>query len=535
MKRFFILLPLLLGVAAQDTKTVDSVVESVLKEGKENSQVMTHLDHLTNKIGPRLTSSDNLTKACEWAKAQFESWGLKAKLEEWGTFPVGFNRGKQLGKMIEPEEKVLHPQCMSWTAGTKGEVVANAILAPPEADVEKSKDSLKGAWVLIDYRPGEAVTKIFDEAGIAGFVRGSREELVITSGNSRISWDKLPTRVTVHLPAAEYKSIADPLKAGKQVKLAFNIEAEFKQGPVKQYNVIADIPGTEKPDEFVIVGGHIDSWDGATGTTDNGTGTSTTMEAARLLAKAGAKPKRTIRFILWGGEEQGLHGSRGYVRDHKDEMPKISAVLVHDGGTNYVAGISATKPMVPLFEKVFAPIKDLNKDMPFTIQEVNGLRSGSSDHDSYLAAGVPGFFWHQRGKAVYRRTHHTQYDTFDAAIPEYQKHSSMVIAVGAYGIANLDALLPRDGMRAPGGDHPRAGGRRLGITPDENMTVTDVMPDGVAAKAGVKVGDKIVKVGGKAVSDPESLRTAMREGPAETTITVLREGKEVELKAKFDR
>lgn len=535
MKRLLALLPLLLVIAAQDTRTADSVVDLVLKEGKENSQVMTHLDHLTNKIGPRLTSSDNLTKACEWAKAQFESWGLKAKLEEWGTFPVGFNRGKQLGRMVEPEEKVLHPQAMSWTAGTKGEVVANAILAPPEAELEKAKESLKGAWVLIDYRPSEAASKILDEAGIAGLVRGTREELVVTSGNSRISWDKLPTRVTIHLNAAEYKSILDPLKAGKKVALAFNIEAEFKQGPVKQYNVIADIPGTEKPDEFVIVGGHIDSWDGATGTTDNGTGTSTTMEAARLLAKAGAKPKRTIRFILWGGEEQGLLGSRGYVRDHKDEMPKVSAVLVHDGGTNYVAGISATPPMVPLFEKVFAPIKDLNKDMPFTIQEVNGLRSGSSDHDSYLAAGVPGFFWHQRGRAVYRRTHHTQYDTYDAAIPEYQKHSAMVIAVGAWGISNLDTLLPREGLRAAGGNQPRMGGRRLGITPDEDLTIADISPDSVAEKAGLKVGDKIVKWGGKAVGDLEAMRAAMRDGPAEVKITVIRQGKEVEVTAKFDR
>lgn len=532
MKRMTLLSVFLL-IAAQDAQR-DAVLDAVIKEGRENNLVMTHLDHLVNKIGPRLASSDNLTKACEWAKAQFESFGLKnVKLEKWGTFPVGFNHGARTGKMLEPEAKELHPQTMSWTPGTKGDVAANAILAPPDDEVEKAKESLKGAWVLIDRKPSDAAMKAFDEAGIAGFVRSARGDLIQTSGNHRISMDKLPARVNIYLTSAEYKSIADPLKDKKNVKLSFNIDNQFKQGPIDLFNVIADIPGTEKPDEYVIVGGHLDSWDGATGTTDNGTGAVTTMESARLLAKAGAKPKRTIRFILWTAEEEGLIGSRGYVRDHKDELAKISAVLVHDGGTNYVSGISATEPMVPLFEKAFAPVMDLDKEMKFAIKKVKGLSPGSSDHDSYLAAGVPAFFWHQSGRANYGHTHHTQFDTFDQAIPEYEKHSSIVIALGAYGIANLDALLPRDGLKAAGGDGaPRR--RVLGIQPDEDMVITDVTEGGPAEKAGIKTGDKILKIGDKAVTDMESLRAAIKDAPKETKVTIKRDGKELELPVKFD-
>ena len=125
------------------------------------------------------------------------------------------------------------------------------------------------------------------------------------------------------------------------------------------YNVIADIPGTEKPDEIVIVGGHIDSWDGATGTTDNGTGVATTLEAARLLMAAGAKPRRTIRFMLWSGEEQGLLGSVAWIKDHAAELDNISAVLVHDGGTNYVSGIQATAAMLPAMKIAFKPVIEM--------------------------------------------------------------------------------------------------------------------------------------------------------------------------------
>jgi membrane-associated protease RseP (regulator of RpoE activity) len=333
----------------------------------------------------------------------------------------------------------------------------------------------------------------------------------------------------INLLAAEHKEIVEDLNAGKEVRLEFDVRNWFVKGPIPLQNVIAEIPGTEKPDEVVIVGGHLDSWDGATGATDNGTGVATTLEAARLLAKAGVKPKRTIRFMLWGGEEEGLLGSRAYVKAHKEEMDKISAVLVHDGGTNYCAGITATPPMVQSFEGIFAPVGNLDPEMPFKVREVKGLSGGGSDHASFLQANVPGFFWSQKGRANYNHTHHTQFDTFDAAIPDYQKNSSIVIAVGALGIANLPALLSRENLRAPDG----GGGRRLGVELADDMTIEEVLEDGLAAKIGLLKGDRLLKVGDRPFVDRDDMRTAMREAPVKTKIVVLRDAKEVEFPIEF--
>jgi hypothetical protein len=559
-----------------------SDAEKIIALGKSDSRVMEHLDHLANRIGPRLTGSDGFTRACEWTRGQFEAFGLtNARLEKWGEFPVGFNRGPSSGHMRAPEDKELHFATNAWSAGTHGPTRGPALLAPTnDKELEALKGKLAGAWIVVpsaaapaDRRPGPAagatpveagaptressgassgasggdrgqagqsaaadrefrtkLDKAYDEAGVAGTIRSGRGDLVLTGGNSRIEYDKLPTRAAITMLAADFNDIADQLKAGKAVELEFDIRNWFEKGPIALSNVIAEIPGTGKPDEVVIVSGHLDSWDGATGTTDNGTGCATTMEAARLLVKAGVKPKRTIRFILWGGEEQGLLGSAAYVKAHKDEMEKISAVLVHDGGTNYCAGITATPPMVKPFEAIFAPVTNLDPELPFKVSEVKGLSGGGSDHSSFLSANVPGFFWSQRGRANYSHTHHTQFDTFDAAIPEYQRNSSIVIAIGALGIANLPELLSRENLRAAGGG---GGGRRLGVQLADDMTISELSDDGLAVKAGLLVGDKLVKIGETAVADNDEMRTALREGPAKTKVVVLRKGKQVEVAIEF--
>ncbi len=519
-----------------------SVVDKIIDEGRNRSEVMAHLEHLVNKIGPRLTSSDRLTQACEWTKSQFEKWGLKnCRLEKWGTFPVGFNRGPWSGKMVAPEEMALTFTTNSWTPGTKGPTTAEAIMGPAtEEELGKIRHNLDGKWVL---SPGsrtsrefnDKVREAYDKAGVLGLIRAGakvkEDEVVHTGGAQNVDFEKLPTRCSITLLKSQFDKIKAHLGEGKTVKLTFDIKNEFKKGPIPLYNVLAEIPGSEKAEEMVIVGGHIDSWDGATGTTDNGTGTCTTLEAARLLMKVGAKPKRTIRFMLWSGEEQGLLGSMAYVRDHPDENARISAVLVHDMGTQYVSGIPATKAMVPIFEKVFERVMKLNPELPFKINEVAGLPGGGSDHQSYLGAGVPGLFWNQSGdKAHYPRTHHTQLDTYDAAVKEYQQHTSMVVAIAAFNIANLDALLPRDGMRS------RGGRRILGIdTKEDGVTVASVNEGSAAERAGLKPDDKILKLGGKEAKDNEALVKLIQEAEQKTTLLVLRAGKEMELKVAWDR
>ncbi|MCH8274265.1 MAG: M20/M25/M40 family metallo-hydrolase, partial [Armatimonadetes bacterium] len=337
------------------------VVARIIDEGKNRNRVMEHLRYLTQVIGPRLTGSPNLQRACEWTAAKFKEFGLQnVQLEQWGEVPVGFARGpRQVARMVSPEVREFEFTTRAWSAGTTGLTRGRAVLAPKTMEtLELLGPILKDAWILTGPRrrlseeEREVQAKIdeaLEEAGIAGRVVPSRNDLVRTGGSWRgLSYDNLPTGVTVYIRRSDSEAIIDQVAKGEDVILEFDIENHFLPGPVPVYNVIAEIPGTEMPDEVVIVSGHLDSWDGpgSQGTCDNGTGTMVALEAARILMASGAKPKRTIRFIMWTGEEQGLHGSREYVKMHADELDKISAVLVDDGGTNYSGGLQCIQSMV---------------------------------------------------------------------------------------------------------------------------------------------------------------------------------------------
>ncbi len=298
-------------------------VQAIIDAGRNDCQVQNHLDVLCNRIGPRLTSSEGLQTACEWALEKFQSLGLQnCRLEQWGEFPVGFQRGPSIGQMLEPKEMDIEFGTNSWTPGTKGRTVGIVVAGPTnQEEFDSIKDKLSGSWVLmpsIPFRRGmppeelEAIRTLRDavmDCKPLGIIRSTRDELIVTSGRYQVDWDNLPTIPEINIVKSQYDEIAQLVSDGKEVKLAFDIRNYFRKGPIPLYNVIAEIPGSETPDEYVVVGGHIDSWDGATGATDNGTGCATTIEAARILMASGVKPKRTIRFMLWSGEEQGLLGS----------------------------------------------------------------------------------------------------------------------------------------------------------------------------------------------------------------------------------
>lgn len=461
--------------AVEEAPAVEATLQKIIDIGQTDNRVQDHLDYLTNRIGPRLTGSEGLQAACEWARDEFKAMGLEARLEQWGEFPVGFERGASYGMLVSPKTMKLEFGTNAWTAGTRGRVLGKVMMAPRSMEeLEEVRDSIKDAYLFVERTSREsrrqvadpnspeaegapkplsraerqALREAIEECGPAGMVRATSDDLILTGGNYRIDFENLPTIPSITLQKKQWDDIRKMVKDGEEVEVAFDIRNHFRKGPVPLYNVIADIPGTEFPNEYVIVGGHIDSWDGATGATDNGAGCATTMEAARLLMESGVKPRRTIRFMLWSGEEQGLLGSLAYVKKHEKEVNEtVSAVFVHDGGTNYVAGIRCTEAMRPDFEKVFAAAMELDERAPFEIETVETIRPrGGSDHVAFIRAGVPGFFWKQRGRATYRTTHHTQYDTYETVVPEYQKHSSIVIAIGALGTANLDHLLPRDGV-----------------------------------------------------------------------------------------
>lgn len=437
-----------------------AVVDRILTEGKSHSQVMRHLHDLCFKIGPRVTGSPQLYRAQTWAVGKFKSWGLKnVHLEKWGEVPVGFERGpRQIGRMVTPYAVPMTFTTMNWTSGTKGLVRGPAIYAPKDLDELKANVAkYKGAWVISkdpvtmrgpQSKESPEMWKALTEAGIAGRVYGCNRELVHSHGTFvGKTFEKHPSEVQVDVAKADFDRIVRNLDWKRPVTLEFSLENRWIKGPIPQYNVVAEIPGTEKPEEVVIVCGHLDSWNspGSQGANDNGTGVSTAMEAARILTKVGAKPKRTIRFILWAGEEEGLLGSRAYVEAHKAEWPKISAVLNDDGGTNYQGGYEGLAAYKDIMEAAYAPTVRAFPEFPMRYGVVTSMNDGGgSDHAPFNAVGIPGFDTYETGRQDYLHVWHTQFDRYEEAIPEYLVQSATNHAVVAFYLANLPTVLPRN-------------------------------------------------------------------------------------------
>lgn len=518
-------------------------IDRIISEGKDHSQVMDTMTYLTQQIGARLTGSTAADRANRWAMEQYQSMGIgNAHLETWGTIPVRFDRGPSTGKVLlrkeTPAEDGKSPAkveyddvrdmqftTLAWTAGTQGPVRGRVVREPKDAaEFAKVKDSLKGAWVLIQAPPAlgqrgvrnlararhemrqDAIDKVAKGADpatltvpqrlalepVAGYISTSRDERVWTGAASNwrsLDFDALPRDVEVIVRLSDYDYINSRLADGDPIEAEFDLKNEFTKGPIPVYNTVAEIRGSEKPDEVVIISAHLDSWNGpgSQGCTDNGTGTVVTLEAARILMAAHARPKRTIRFVNWTGEEQGLLGSHGYVEAHKDEMGKISAVFVDDGGTDYEGGLPAAADMVPMLAAATAPTNNVfysEVDKKFLNVNVRNTGAkidthGSSDHASFNQVGVPGFFWDEVGRADYGFGWHTQNDRLELAIPEYLRQSATNAAITAYRLACAETLLPRvveapkDGAKKPGkadqgsAPAPGASGTTPPVTPSK--------------------------------------------------------------------
>ncbi|HZM14298.1 MAG TPA: M20/M25/M40 family metallo-hydrolase, partial [Bacteroidales bacterium] len=256
----------------------------------------------------------------------------------------------------------------------------------------------------------------------------------------------------------QYAIIEQMAKERQYFLLEFDIRNHFKPGPVKYYNVIGVIRGTKFPDEYVMMGGHLDSYDAGTGGVDDGSGITPQMEAARLIMTAGGKPARTILVCLWAGEEFGLLGSKHWVENDKEKLPKISGYFNRDGGPTPIMGITVPEAMFEDFEKVCKPLNSINPDYPFTLKKRTDpprpkpATAGGSDHAYFAMNGVPALRFDEpdiKGYNFdYREIWHTERDTYDKSIASYQEHASVVTAVIVYGLANLDHLLSREGLYA---------------------------------------------------------------------------------------
>jgi hypothetical protein len=290
-----------------------------------------------------------------------------------------------------------------------------------------------------DFFRAEGVVAVFSDSGkphgLLNMSGGWRSAERANAG------EPIPSLYVTHDHYAMLWRLASRPEPAK-TRIELEVTNKFVDGPVTVYNTVGEIRGSEKPDEFVVVGAHLDSWDLGQGTTDNGTGSCVVLETARLLSKSGVRPKRTIRFCLFTGEEEGLHGSRAYVEAHKDELARTSIAIVHDTGTGKVLSIGTQRheALKPILERELTSVKALG------VKEINNAGMGGSDHGSFDGAGVPGIMFRQ-DPAEYRLTHHSQSDTLDKAREPDLVQGAQVMSIFALRMANLDSLLPHHEAR----------------------------------------------------------------------------------------
>jgi carboxypeptidase Q len=473
---------------AQNDLTVDTAGAGVLiDQALNHSEVMANLQHLADVIGPRLTGSPAARAANDWTMQRFKQYGLEAHLEAW-KFGGTWTRGPMWARMTAPRLHGVTAASWAWAPGTGGRTVRGPVVridATTPDSFTAQRRAVRGAWVMLrppafvwnsdgppmtaadsqrqrDFfrnvfaplRDADSATRarmqqfgndlpfLLRRAGALGIVldAGKEQGLLNMSGSpNRIL--PLPQIVVAHEDYALFDRL---LSSGGTPRLEVNITNTLTTDSVSQWNTVAEIRGSEHPGQVVIVGAHLDSWDLGTGTTDNGTGAMCTLEAARVIARSGLVPKRTIRFILFTGEEQGLIGSRRYAEAHAAEADSIQAVIVLDNGTGAVTGqaLQGRTDLEGLWRAILAPLAGLAAD------SVVNRNKGGTDHLSFLPYGVPGFNFNQLERG-YNHTHHSQSDTYDKALAPDLMQASAVMAVSAYELANLPALIPRGEKSAP--------------------------------------------------------------------------------------
>ena len=474
----------------------DPVVRKIIELGTTDNRVMVWNDYASNRFGGRESGTNAYNDATAWAVWQFKQWGLEAELDEAGEVPVGFNRGPWFGKMVKPAEKTLYFGTPSFTAGTKGvERGPVAILksdpfsipgrnAKPE-DVEKKRAAVeaaiaevradptpfKGAWVLIpgpntgfardgrrgtpEYADAQLIPKLtaaLVEAGARGTIQSSKTDPFPMLDGFVASWDKLPVLPDIKLAEGQWNEIKALVEKGEPVELEFDIRNWFKMGPVKYHNVVATLRGTEFPDEYVVLGGHFDCFSAATGGVDDGSGFAPAMEALRLIQAAGGRPKRSVVVILFAAEEIGLVGSQAWVKNRPGIAPKIAMMINRDGSPSAITGASVPETWFADFKRITAPLTALNPKWPFKLERgvprAHATSPGGSDHTSFEMEGVPTLRFQTQTDYRYQHAWHTLHDLYSELVPytAHQQHSALVTAVVAYGVADLDKPLTRDGV-----------------------------------------------------------------------------------------
>ena len=510
------LLILLLVVAvvplgAQAPSTADlNAIQQIKDEGFNHSQVMDIMSYLTDVYGPRLTNSPNTKQAADWTMGKMKEWQLaNVHLEQW-PFGRGWSNERFSLQAISPRPFPLIAYAKAWTPGTNGVVTGEAVWAPIQKaeDLEQYRGKLKGKFVLTGQQPeipahteaqfhrytdtelaleatqevpiargpedrfarfraqrelNEKIQKFLVEEGVAAWLEPSTGDdgtVYVSGGGGRDPKDPpAPTRVAV--ASENYGRLVRMLekKPAIPVTLQADIQNKLYEDDLNSFNIIGEIPGSEKAkaDEIVMVGAHFDSWHAGTGATDNGAGSGVMLEAVRILKATGLRLRRTVRIGLWTGEEQGLLGSRAYVKQHfgswepdpaasdkeiiklLPEQAKLDAYYNVDNGSGKIRGIylQGNEAIAPLFSQWMEPFHNVGMTT-LTIRN-----TGGTDHLSFDAVGLPGFQFVQDPLDYDTRTHHSNMDVYERIQEADMKQMAVIVASFVYLTANRDEMVPR--------------------------------------------------------------------------------------------
>lgn len=469
----------------------DAVINNIIEEARENSQLEVLAHELLDVVGPRLVGTPQMENAHNWAVKKFESWRIPAENQQWGEWR-GWERGITHIDMISPRLQTLTGRMLAWSPGTgKKGVTAEVIILPKITDsiaFQNWLPKVKGKFVMVSMkqptgRPDEnweeyatpasfskmkqereeqteawrnmfrsmgynsrTLPAALEKAGAAGVISSNWSEGFGANKVFGAYTEKIPS---IDISLEDYGMLYRMAENGEKPEI--KVMATSKElGMMPTFNTIARIEGTEKPDEYIILSAHFDSWDGATGATDNGTGSIMMMEVARILKKMYPNPKRTIIVGLWGSEEQGLNGSRAYVEDHPEIVKNIQAVFNQDNGTGRVVNISGSG-----FVDAYDYLGDWLAAVPDTVSrhiETNfpGMPGrGGSDYASFLAAGAPAFSLSSLSWDYWNYTWHTNRDTYDKIVFDDVQNNVILAAILTYMASEDPETTSREQRKLP--------------------------------------------------------------------------------------
>lgn len=486
------------------TESIDTVmVKRIRQEGLTHSQIPVIAHQLTDEAGPRLTNSPGFHRAADWIVQTLKSWGLSgAQAEPWGEFGYGWSAEKTTLAMRTPYYSPLIAYATPWSGSTNGPVSAPIFVVEKmdSAWIVGHLDQMKGKILVIqpqdstlspDFKPDAVrhtdstlaaigdtymftkemlrfylpfmiknirLDKMLAASGALAILHASphRDGTVVVQTMSGWRKKDQPAIADLQVAKEDLQRLARLARGGGAVTVDLQSDTKLYDNDLRGHNVVGEIPGTDPTlkAEVVMLGGHLDSWSAATGATDNGAGCIVALEAIRILRELGVKPKRTIRIALWDGEEQGLFGSFNYVKNHfgdpkdmklKPEAAKISAYYNLDNGSGKIRGIftQGNESAAAIFRQWFVPFQDLGAST------VTLHNTGSTDHLSFDAVGIPGFQFIQDELDYETRTHHTNEDNYDHLRMDDLRQAATIMAAFVYFTAQRPQMIPRKPLPKP--------------------------------------------------------------------------------------